>query len=78
MLFSKSYITGQNQLIVAVILLGSESLHSNGVVWGSLEGANQEQNFITPALTPLLSIFISPIVKWLTGMQNLTLEWLEF
>jgi ACR3 family arsenite transporter len=65
------------QLIVAVILLGSSPCTAMVLVWGNLAGANQEQNFINTSLNTITIVFLyAPVVKFLTGVQNINLDWL--
>lgn len=69
-------LAGNDQLIVAVILLGSSPCTAMVLVWGSLAGANQEQNFINTSLNTVTIVFLyAPVVKLLTGMQNIALDW---
>jgi ACR3 family arsenite transporter len=69
-------LAGNDQLIVAVILLGSSPCTAMVLVWGSLAGANQEQNFINTSLNTITIVFLyAPVVKLLTGMQNINLDW---
>ncbi len=76
--FAQLFLSEYPQLIVAVILLGSSPCTAMVLVWGSLAGANQEQNFINTSLNTITIIFLyAPIVKWLTGMQNIQLDWLS-
>jgi ACR3 family arsenite transporter len=71
-------LAGHDQLIVAVILLGSSPCTAMVLVWGSLAGANQEQNFINTSLNTITIIFLyAPVVKFLTGAQNIELDWLS-
>lgn len=71
-------LAGNPQLIVAVILLGSSPCTAMVLVWGLLAGANQEQNFINTSLNTITIIFLyAPVVKLLTGMQNIQLNWVD-
>jgi ACR3 family arsenite transporter len=66
------------QLIVAIILLSSSPCTAMVLVWGWLAKGNQEQNIITTSLNTI-SIIIGyvPLVKFLTGLQNIPLDWLQ-
>jgi ACR3 family arsenite transporter len=71
-------LKGRDQLIVAVILLGSSPCTAMVLVWGYLAGANQEQNFINTSLNTITIIFLyAPVVALLTGMQNIHLNWID-
>ena len=71
-------LKGHDQLIVAVILLGSSPCTAMVLVWGYLAGANQEQNFINTSLNTITIIFLyAPVVAILTGMQNIHLNWMD-
>ena len=75
---AKLFLADYPQLIVAVILLGASPCTAMVLVWGSLAGANQEQNFINTSLNTITIIFLyAPVVKLLTGMQNIELDWLS-
>ena len=71
-------LKGHDQLIVAVILLGSSPCTAMVLVWGYLAGANLEQNFINTSLNTITIIFLyAPVVALLTGMQNIHLNWID-
>jgi ACR3 family arsenite transporter len=75
---ARVFLADYPELIVAVILLGSSPCTAMVLVWGSLAGANQEQNFINTSLNTITIIFLyAPVVKLLTGMQNIALDWLQ-
>lgn len=75
---AKSLLAGHDQLIVAVILLGSSPCTAMVIVWGSLADANQEQNFINTSLNTITIVFLyAPVVMLLTGMQNIQLDWVS-
>lgn len=66
----------QNQLITAVILLGSSPCTAMVLVWGSLAKGNQEQNVINTSINTVTIIFLYvPIVKFLTGIQDIDIPW---
>ena len=69
------FLTGHDQLIVSLILLGSSPCTAMVLVWGSLAGGNQEQNFINTSLNTVTIMFLYvPIVSLLTGIQNIQLD----
>ncbi|NHJ06016.1 MAG: arsenical-resistance protein [Candidatus Heimdallarchaeota archaeon] len=73
-LFLRNY---DPQLIVAVILLGSSPCTAMVLVWGSLAKGNQEQNVINTSINTITIIFLYvPIVKLLTGIQDIEIPWL--
>jgi len=73
-LFLRNY---DPQLIVAVILLGSSPCTAMVLVWGSLAKGNQEQNVINTSINTISIIFLYvPIVKLLTGIQDIDIPWL--
>ena len=69
------FLTGHDQLIMSLILLGSSPCTAMVLVWGSLAGGNQEQNFINTSLNTVTIMFLYvPIVSLLTGVQNIQLD----
>jgi ACR3 family arsenite transporter len=69
------FLSGHDQLIVSVILLGSSPCTAMVLVWGALAEGNQEQNFITTSLnTVTLMVLYAPIVSLLTGVQNIAID----
>jgi ACR3 family arsenite transporter len=69
------FLTGHDQLIVAVILLGSSPCTAMVLVWGALTEGNQEQNFITTSLNTITIMFLyAPVVSLLTGVQNIPID----
>ncbi|MFW9922201.1 MAG: ACR3 family arsenite efflux transporter [Candidatus Thorarchaeota archaeon] len=64
-------------LTVAVILLGASPCTAMVLVWGSLAQGNQEQNVINTSLNTITIIFLYvPMVKFLTGIQNISIDWI--
>ena len=60
------------QLIVAVILLGSSPCTAMVLVWGRLAEGNQEQNVVNTSLNTLtIMVLYVPIVSLLTGIQGI-------
>ena len=69
------FLVGYNQLIVALILLGSSPCTAMVCVWGSLANGNQEQNIITTSFNTITILFLyAPVVVLLTGIQNITID----
>lgn len=69
------FLKGQEQLIVAVILLGSSPCTAMVLVWGKLADGNQEQNVLNTSLNTLTILFLYvPIVTLLTGIQNIPID----
>jgi len=72
---AKTFLQGQEQLIVAVILLGSSPCTAMVLVWGKLANGNQEQNVVNTSLNTLTIIFLYvPMVTLLTGIQNIPID----
>jgi ACR3 family arsenite transporter len=69
------FLTGHDQLIVSVILLGSSPCTAMVLVWGALAEGNQEQNFITTSLNTItIMILYAPVVSLLTGVQKIPID----
>jgi len=69
------FLTGHDQLIVSLILLGSSPCTAMVLVWGYLAEGNQEQNFITTSLNTITILFLyAPIVSLLTGVQKIPIN----
>ena len=69
------FLTGYDQLMVSLILLGSSPCTAMVLVWGSLAEGNQEQNFITTSLnTVTIMLLYAPVVSLLTGVQNIAID----
>lgn len=69
------FLKGHDQLIVALVLLGSSPCTAMVIVWGSLAKGNQEQNVITTSINTLTIMFLyAPVVVLLTGIQGITLD----
>lgn len=69
------FLRGNEQLIVAVILLGSSPCTAMVLVWGRLSEGNQEQNVINTSLnTVTIMVLYVPIVSFLTGIQNIPID----
>ena len=69
------FLRGHDQLIVAVILLGSSPCTAMVLVWGKLADGNQEQNVVNTSLnTVTIMVLYVPIVSLLTGIQNIPID----
>ncbi|MCW4039640.1 MAG: ACR3 family arsenite efflux transporter [Candidatus Bathyarchaeota archaeon] len=69
------FLSGQDQLIVSLILLGSSPCTAMVCVWGQLAQGNQEQNVITTSVNTISIMFLyAPIVSLLTGIQNIAID----
>ena len=72
---ARMFLSGSDQLIVAVILLSSSPCTAMVCVWGYLAKGNQEQNVITTTLNTITIIFLyAPVVALLTGLQNIQID----
>jgi ACR3 family arsenite transporter len=69
------FLAGSDQLIVALILLGSSPCTAMVCVWGALAGGNQEQNIVNTSLNTItIMILYAPIVTLLTSIQNIQID----
>jgi ACR3 family arsenite transporter len=69
------FLSGHDQLIVSLILLGSSPCTAMVLVWGGLARGNQEQNVITTSFNTITIMFLyAPIVSLLTGIQNIAID----
>jgi ACR3 family arsenite transporter len=69
------FLSGYDQLIVSLILLGSSPCTAMVLVWGSLADGNQEQNVINTSLNTVTIMFLyAPLVSLLTGIQNIPID----
>jgi ACR3 family arsenite transporter len=74
-ILARIFLTGYDQLIVSLILLGSSPCTAMVLVWGSLAKGNQEQNVINTTLNTItIMILYAPIVSVLTGIQNIPID----
>ena len=69
------FLRGNEQLIVAVILLGSSPCTAMVLVWGKLAEGNQEQNVVNTSLNTItiMALYV-PMVSLLTGIQNIPVD----
>ncbi len=57
------FLEGNQQLIIALILLGSSPCTAMVIVWGSMSNGNQEQNVITTSINTITIMFLyAPVV----------------
>ncbi len=69
------FLKGNEQLVVAIILLGSSPCTAMVLVWGKLADGNQEQNVVNTSLNTITILFFYvPIVTLLTGIQNIPID----
>jgi len=69
------FLRGNEQLAVAVILLGSSPCTAMVLVWGKLAEGNQEQNVINTSLNTItITVLYVPIVSLLTGIQGIPID----
>jgi len=69
------FLPGNEQLIVAIILLSSSPCTAMVLVWGYLADGNQEQNVVNTTLnTATIIVLYAPIVALLTGISNIPLD----
>jgi len=69
------FLSGHEQLIVSVILLGASPCTAMVLVWGALAKGNQEQNVIVTSLNTLtIMVLYAPVVSLLTGIQNIQID----
>ena len=72
------FLEGHDQLIAALILLGSSPCTAMIIVWGSLAKGNQEQSAITTSINTLTIMFLyAPVVILLTGVQGIDIDKFE-
>jgi len=69
------FLKGNEQLMVAVILLSSSPCTAMVLVWGKLAQGNQEQNVINTSINTITILFLYvPVVGLLTGIQNIAID----
>ena len=69
------FLRGNEQLTVAVILLGASPCTAMVLVWGRLADGNQEQNVVNTSLNTITIMFLYvPIVSLLTGIQGISID----
>jgi ACR3 family arsenite transporter len=76
LLMARIFLQGNDDLILAIILLSSSPCTAMVLVWGWMAKGNQEQNVVNTSLNTITIIFLYiPIVTFLTGIQNIALDW---
>jgi ACR3 family arsenite transporter len=74
-LLANLFLRGNEQLIVAVILLGASPCTAMVLVWGKLAEGNQEQNVVNTSLNTITIMFLYvPLVSLLTGIQGIPID----
>ena len=74
-LLASIFLHGNEQLIVALILLSSSPCTAMVIVWGMLAEGNQEQNVITTSINTFTILFLyAPIVGILIGIQSISID----
>jgi ACR3 family arsenite transporter len=74
-LLARIFLPGEEQLIVAVILLSSSPCTAMVLVWGSMAKGNQEQNIMNTSLNTItIMILYAPVVTLLTGIQDIPID----
>ncbi|MGQ9556314.1 MAG: arsenic resistance protein, partial [Anaerolineae bacterium] len=74
-LLARLFLRGNEQLMVAAILLGASPCTAMVLVWGRLAEGNQEQNVINTSLNTLtIMVLYVPIVTLLTGIQGIAID----
>ncbi|MHA2379941.1 MAG: ACR3 family arsenite efflux transporter [Candidatus Thorarchaeota archaeon] len=69
------FLAGNEQLIVAIILLSSSPCTAMVLVWGYLADGNQEQNVVNTSLnTATIIVLYAPIVALLTGISAIPID----
>jgi ACR3 family arsenite transporter len=69
------FLRGNEQLLIAVILLGSSPCTAMVLVWGRLADGNQEQNVVNTSLNTItIMVLYVPIVALLTGIQDIPID----
>ena len=75
MVLARTFLQGNEQLMVAVILLSSSPCTAMVMVWGKLAQGNQEQNVINTSINTITILFLyAPVVALLTGLQNIPID----
>jgi ACR3 family arsenite transporter len=72
---AQTFLPGNEQLIVAVILLSSSPCTAMVLVWGYLAEGNQEQNVVNTTLNTItILILFAPLVAIFTGISNIPID----
>jgi ACR3 family arsenite transporter len=72
---AKIFLSGHEELFVAVILLSASPCTAMVLIWGAMAHGNQEQNVVNTSLNTItIMIFYAPLVAVLTGIQNIEID----
>ncbi|MFW9770094.1 MAG: ACR3 family arsenite efflux transporter [Candidatus Thorarchaeota archaeon] len=72
---AQTFLPGNEELIVAVILLSSSPCTAMVLVWGYLADGNQEQNVVNTTLNTItILILFAPLVAIFTGISNIPID----
>lgn len=72
---AQTFLPGNEQLIVAVILLSSSPCTAMVLVWGYLAEGNQEQNVVNTTLNTItILVLFAPLVAIFTGISNIPID----
>jgi len=72
---AQTFLPGNEQLIVAVILLSSSPCTAMVLVWGYLAEGNQEQNVVNTTLnTATILVLFVPLVVLFTGISSIPID----
>jgi len=72
---ARIFLGSNDQLALAVILLGSSPCTAMVLVWGKLAEGNQEQNVVNTSLNTITTMLLYvPMVSLLTGIQNIPVD----
>jgi ACR3 family arsenite transporter len=72
---AKIFLSGHEELFVAVILLSASPCTAMVLIWGAMAHGNQEQNVVNTSLNTItIMIFYAPLVAVLTGLQNIEID----
>jgi ACR3 family arsenite transporter len=75
MLMSRLFFRGNEQLAMAIILLGASPCTAMVLVWGRLAEGNQEQNVVNTSINTLSIIFLYvPVVSLMTGIRGIPID----
>ena len=70
-----TFLPGNEELIVAVILLSSSPCTAMVLVWGYLAEGNQEQNVVNTTLNTItILVLFAPLVALFTGISNIPID----
>lgn len=74
-LLANVFLAGNEQLIVAVILLSSSPCTAMVLLWGSMAEGNQEQNVVNTTINTFsIMIVFVPLVSFFTGISDIEID----